>query len=86
MVSGGVISPRGLREKTDFESLKAKSKSVFGRTSAGPTETIREYLAKLCSQKNVLLSHNEKGEIVLFQPEYNQKPKWFFTKRNCIEV
>lgn len=86
LVSGAVISPKGLKEKTDYESLKAKSKAVFGRTSAGPTETIREYLSKLCSQKNVLLSHNEKGEIVLFQPEYNQLPKFFFGKGNAIKI
>lgn len=86
LVSTAVISPKGIKEKTDYESLKAKSKAVLGRTSAGPTETIREYLAKLCSQKNILLSHNEKGEIVMFQPEYNQFPKFKFGKGNSIKI
>lgn len=74
------------QEKSDFASLEAKSKIVFGRTSAEPTETIKEFLAKLAAQKNILLSHNEKGEVLLFQPSYNQKPKWFFNKENSLEM
>jgi prophage tail gpP-like protein len=72
--------------KSDFATIEAKSKFVFGRTSASPTETIREYLAKLASQKNIVLSHNEKGEVLLFQPSYNQKPKYFFTKGNGVQM
>ena len=86
IVNTGVKSPKGLKEKTDLESLKAKSKSVFGRTSAGPTESIKDYLAKLCSQKNIILSHDAKGDVVLFQPEYDQKPAFFFTKGNTLEM
>jgi prophage tail gpP-like protein len=68
------------KESTNFASIKAKANSVFGRTSASPSESIRDYLAKLSSQKNIILSHNEKGEVLLFQPDYNQLPKYFFTK------
>jgi len=74
------------RPKSEFAELQAKSKSVFGRTSASPTETIREYLAKLASQKNIVLSHNEKGDVLLFQPDYMQKPRYFFTKGNALEM
>lgn len=73
-------------EKSEFETLKAKSKSVFGRTSASPTETIKDYLAKLAGQKNIILSHNEKGEVLLFQPSYLQKPKYHFTKKNSLSM
>lgn len=77
---------KNVSPKSDFESIKAKSNSVFGRTSASPTETIRDYLAKLASQKNIVLSHNEKGDVLLFQPDYMQKPKYFFTKGNTLEM
>jgi len=77
---------KNVTPKSDYATLKAKSESVFGRISASPTETIREYLAKLASQKNIILSHNEKGEVLLFQPDYNQKPKYFFTKGNSIRM
>jgi prophage tail gpP-like protein len=74
------------KEKSDYASIKAKANSVFGRTSASPSESIRDYLAKLSSQKNIILSHNEKGEVLLFQPNYNQLPKYFFTKGNTISM
>lgn len=77
---------KNVTAKTDIASIEAKSKSVFGRTSASPTDTIRDYLAKLASQKNIVLSHNEKGEVLLFQPSYNQQPKYFFTKGNSISM
>ena len=87
-ISEAVVSNTGksTKEKSDYESIKAKAGSVFGRTSASPTESIRDYLAKLASQKNIVLSHNEKGEVLLFQPDYNQLPKYFFTKGNTISM
>lgn len=77
---------KNLKEKSEFENLKAKSKSVFKRTSAEPTETIKDYLSKLAGQKNIILSHNEKGEVLIFQPSYDQKPKYFFTKGNSLSM
>jgi len=32
------------------------------------------------------LSHNEKGEVLLFQPNYLQVPRYFFTKGNAISM
>lgn len=86
LANTGVKAKTGLKEKTDLKSLEAKSKSVFGRTSAGPTESVKDYLAKLCSQKNIILSHDEFGNVILFQPEYDQKPKFFFDKGNTLEM
>lgn len=68
------------------KKLENKTKEVFGRTTAEPTETIKDYMARMCSQKNIILSHNQYGDVVLFQPEYDQKPKYFFTKENTLEM
>jgi prophage tail gpP-like protein len=78
--------PTNIRAKSDFETIKSKSNILFGRTSAGPTETVKDYLSKLAGQKNIILSHNEKGEVLLFQPDLLQKPKYFFTKGNSIAM
>ncbi len=72
--------------KSTYDTLKAKANSVFGRTSASPSETIKDYLAKLAGQKNIILSHNEKGDVLLFQPDLLQKPKYFFTKGNSLSM
>ncbi len=73
-------------DKSTFKHLKSKVKAIFGRTVASPTESIKDYLAKLAGQKNIILSHNEKGEVLLFQPDYDQKPKYFFTKGNSLSM
>ena len=75
-----------VRAKSDYETIKAKSNSVFGRTSSSPTESIKDYLAKLAGQKNIILSHNEKGDVLLFQPDLLQKPRYFFTKGNSLSM
>jgi prophage tail gpP-like protein len=72
--------------KSTYESLKAKSKSIFGRTSAEPTQTIKDYLAKLAGQKNIILSHNQYGDVIMFQPDYDQKPRYSFTKGNSLSM
>lgn len=86
IIKGKVKSKRAASTKSTYDDLKAKATSVFGRTSASPSETIKDYLAKLASQKNIVLSHNEKGEVLLFQPDLMQKPRYFFTKGNTLEM
>lgn len=86
VIKGKVKSKRAARTKSTYEDLKAKANSIFGRTSASPSESIKDYLAKLASQKNIVLSHNEKGDVLLFQPDLMQKPRYFFTKGNSLEM
>lgn len=74
------------KEKSTLATLTAKAKAIFGKTAIGPSETIKDYLAKLAGQKNIILSHNEKGEVLLFQPDLDQKPRYFFTKGNSLSM
>ena len=73
-------------DRSKFEKLKSKVSQVFGRTSASPTESVKGYLAKLASQKNLILSHTNKGEVLLFSVDYDAKPAYFFTKGNTISM
>lgn len=59
---------------------------VFETTTTSPTETIKGYLAKLTSQKNVVLSHNEKGQVVIFKPNVNAHPDYYFNKGNTLSM
>jgi prophage tail gpP-like protein len=79
-------SKRAASTKSTYADLKAKANSVFGRTSASPSESVKDYIAKLASQKNIVLSHNEKGDVLFFQPDLLQKPRYFFTKGNGVEM
>lgn len=59
---------------------------IYETTVASPTDTVKGYLAKLTSQKNVVLSHDAKGNVVIFKPNDNMKPRYFFNKGNTISM
>jgi prophage tail gpP-like protein len=58
----------------------------YKKTTAGPTDTIKSYLAKLTSQRNILLSHDAKGRVVMFKPNSESKPKYFFNNENTLSM
>ena len=68
------------------ESVNIESERVFKKTVAEQTETIKSYMAKLTSQRNILLSHNEKGEVVLFKINTKKKPKYYFNRENSLAM
>jgi prophage tail gpP-like protein len=45
---------------------------VIKKTSSKPTKSIKAYLNELCSQRNLLITHNEKGQIVITRINANQ--------------
>lgn len=59
---------------------------IFSKSTCDATETVKGYITKLTSQRNILLSHNEKGEIVLFKPNLKAKPKYYFNKDNTVSM
>lgn len=59
---------------------------IFQKTTAGVTDTVKGYLSKLTSQKNVLLSHDVKGNVHIFKPNDNMNPKFFFNKENTLSA
>ncbi len=66
-------------------SAQTQANSIYKKSVASPTDTIKSYLAKLTSQKNVVLSHNEKGDVIVFKPLENT-PVAFFNKENMLSM
>lgn len=58
----------------------------YVKSTAEPDESVKSYISKLASQKNVVLSHNEKGDIILFKPSKDSNPKYFYNQENCLEM
>jgi prophage tail gpP-like protein len=73
---------------TETEGLTTEEKAnvLYPKTVASPTDTVKGYLAKLCAQRNILLSHDFDGNVVLFKPNDNAKPKYFFNSENTLEM
>lgn len=59
---------------------------IYQKSVAKPTETIKTYLSKLAAQRNVVISHNVKGDIVYYRPKVNRPPKMFLNKENTINM
>jgi prophage tail gpP-like protein len=68
------------------KSIENLANAVFKKTTASPTDTVKDYIAKLTSQKDIILSHNEKGQVVLFKPNDKMKPNYFFNKDNSLSM
>lgn len=68
------------------ESARKDMSLVYEKTSAEPKDTIKEYLSKLASQRNILLSHNENGDLVFFKPDFASKPKFTYTEENSLNI
>lgn len=59
---------------------------IYEKSVASPSERIKDYLAKIASQRNIVLSHTANGELLYFRPDTKAAPKHRFTKENGIEM
>ena len=68
------------------DSAKNDMNLIYDKTVASPGESIKSYLSKLAAQRNIVLSHNEKGDIVFFKPDFKSKARYFFNETNTISM
>jgi len=80
-----LITPFGIELVVD-ESVVNEVNMVFEKSVADPSESIKSYLSKLTSQRNIVLSHNQKGNLVMYKASTNTKPVLLFTKENTDEM
>lgn len=69
----------------DFKIYPEVAKECFTpykKSVAEPSETIKEYLSKLASQRNVVVSHDRHGRLIFFKPDKDAKPVRSYTKEN----
>lgn len=69
-----------------LDSAKKEMNLNYKKVVAKPNETIKTFISKLCSQRNIILSHNEKGELVFFKPNINSESKKKFNSNNCLKM
>ena len=68
------------------ESALNDSKIEYKKTVAEPSETIKNYIAKLSAQRNIILSHNAEGNLVFSKPSFTDKPKMLFNTSNSLKM
>lgn len=68
------------------ESVTTDAGLQYLKTVAEPSETIKGFIAKLAAQRNIILGHTEKGDLLFFRPNTRSKPKMFYTVENTISM
>lgn len=66
-------------------SATTASDIIYKKSVASPTDSIKGYLAKLTSQRNLVLSHTAAGEILIYKPA-TAKPVYFFNTGNTSKM
>ena len=76
-IANKLISPFGLKLVVD-SSVASLVDSVYDTSTANESQSIKSYLSELASQKNVILSHTPKGELLFTKAKTKQTPLFFF--------
>ena len=59
---------------------------IYPKSVASPAESVQSYLSKLTSQRNIVMSHDIKGDIVYFRLNTISTPKIFFNTQNTVKM
>lgn len=55
-------------------AVQSKMSQAFDTSSASESSTIKDYLTELASQKDIIMSHNEKGNLLFTEAKTDLKP------------
>lgn len=80
-----LISPFHLNVIT-YPVVTKESSQLIAKTVAAVDETIKDYLCKVANQKNVVISHDIHGNVILFRPDINAATKLTLTGENTLEM
>ena len=67
-------------------SVKNEMNLNYPKTVASPTDTIKEFISKLTAQRNIILSHDAKGNLLFYKPNTKAKAKAFFNEQNTTSM
>lgn len=68
-----LIKPFGIKMEID-SSVSDRMNKKFDTSNASETSTIKSYLTELATQKKIIISHNEKGELLFTESKTNIEP------------
>lgn len=72
-IASRLIQPFGLKMVVD-SSVESAMNSTFSVTTAKESQNIKSYLTELAAQKNIVVSHTEKGELLFTKAKTKQNP------------
>lgn len=72
-IAGKLIQPFGLSMIVS-DSVRAAMDEPYEKTTAEPGQKIKEYLTELATQKDIVISHNNRGSILFTKAQTRQQP------------
>lgn len=84
-VSQKVIKPFGLTLLID-SSVSGIVNQVYPKTVCAPEDSIKDYLSRLAAQRNIILSHNEKGQLLMFRPNIKANSVAVYSELNSLSI
>lgn len=76
-----LLKPFGLSFTVDSSAEKDMNLQ-YKKTVARADDTVKSYLSKLASQRNIILGHSNDGELRFFKADTKASPKVFFNEEN----
>jgi prophage tail gpP-like protein len=80
-----LIKPFGLKLIV-YDSVAKEAGQLIAKTVAKVDETIKDYICKVANQKNVVVSHDIHGNLILFRPDIKAPPKMLLTGKNTLDM
>jgi prophage tail gpP-like protein len=84
-IVANLIKPFHLTVITYSDVVK-ESTQIIAKTVAKVDETIKDYICKVANQKNVVVSHDIHGNVILFRPDVTLPPKLLLTGTNTLDM
>jgi len=67
-------------------SVAKEVNTPYKKSTAKPEGVVKDYLAKLAAQRNIILSHDIHGRLVYFRPDPDAKAIRFYNKENTTRM
>lgn len=67
-----ILKPFGIKLVVD-PAVAADAEKVYKNSTGGDTQSVKSYLSELAAQRNILITHNEKGDLVFTRSRASQQ-------------
>lgn len=84
-IVANIIKPFHLNLIT-YTDVVPDASQIIAKTVAKVDETIKDYICKVANQKNVVVSHDIHGNVILFRPDITAAPKLLLNGSNTLEM
>jgi prophage tail gpP-like protein len=84
-ITDRLLKPFGLKLIV-YDIVKKECAQIIARTVAKPEETIKNYICSIANQKNVIVSHDIFGNLIMFRPDVKSQPKLTLTPENTTKM